>query len=163
MECARRVFPVKDLPFSYSFRTYANAIWEESVRFGFCKQNREKRGSRGTGPSANRCLLRLFERNREKRGSRGTGALGEQVLAASVRATVRSEVAEARGPRRTDACCVCSRNREKRGSRGTGPSANRCLLRKSYSFSILYPSFSIISIVYHCLQIFYWRIVYKMV
>ena len=66
MECARRVFPVKDLPFSYSFRTDANAIWEESVRFGFCEQNREKLGSRGTG------------------------ALGEQVLAASASATVRS-------------------------------------------------------------------------
>ena len=91
------------------------------------------------------------------------GALGEQMLAASVSATVGREVADARGPRRTGACCVCSRNREKLGSRGTGTSANRCLLRKSYSFSILYPSFSIISIVYYCLQIFYWRIVYKMV
>ena len=40
------------------FRTYANAISEESVRFEFCKQNREKLGSRGTGTSANRCLLR---------------------------------------------------------------------------------------------------------
>ena len=39
-------------------RTYANAISEESGRFGFCKRNRER------------------------------------------------EVAEARGPRRTDACCV---------------------------------------------------------
>ena len=40
------------------FRTYANAIWEDSVRFGCCERNRGKRGSRGTGPSANRCLLR---------------------------------------------------------------------------------------------------------
>ena len=39
-------------------RTYANAIWEESGRFGCCKRNREKKGRRGTGTSANRCLLR---------------------------------------------------------------------------------------------------------
>ena len=55
------------------FRTDANAISEESVRFGFCKQNREKLGSRGTGTSANRCLLRksyIFLTSCEKSFSR---------------------------------------------------------------------------------------------
>ena len=114
---------------------YANAIWEESVRFGCCERNREKRGRRGTGTSANRCLLRKSYECKRRNNARRIWSSTPQNCATTnqffvnekrlfrngitqtpfgkkasaldaASETVKREVAEARGPRRTGACCV---------------------------------------------------------
>ena len=96
---------------SISHRTYANAIWEESGRFGCCERNRENRGRRGTGTSANRC--RRGTGTSANRCRRGTGTSANRCR----RGTGTS----------ANRCRRGTGTSANRCRRGTGTSANRCV------------------------------------